>query len=67
MRQVVWQAPHRLEVLEVAPPEPGAKDIVLAVAACGICGSDVHSFTEGSWISAGNPRGANSPHQIATS
>jgi 2-desacetyl-2-hydroxyethyl bacteriochlorophyllide A dehydrogenase len=32
--------PLRLE--DVAYPEPGAGDVVVRVAACGICGSDVH-------------------------
>ncbi|AHY46356.1 Threonine dehydrogenase and related Zn-dependent dehydrogenase [Rubrobacter radiotolerans] len=31
-------------VREIAPPEPGPGEALLRVAACGICGSDVHAF-----------------------
>jgi D-arabinose 1-dehydrogenase-like Zn-dependent alcohol dehydrogenase len=35
-----------IEIQEVPYPEPGANDVVVRVAACGVCGSDVH-FLEG--------------------
>ena len=34
----------RLDVREIAPPEMGRDDVLIQVAACGICGSDVHGY-----------------------
>jgi 2-desacetyl-2-hydroxyethyl bacteriochlorophyllide A dehydrogenase len=41
MRAVVVQAPGRIEVATVADPAPGPKDVVVAVEACGLCGTDL--------------------------
>lgn len=40
----------RAEAID-APPPPGAGDVLLAVEAAGICGSDLHNFRTGQWIS----------------
>ncbi len=47
MRAVQWEAPETLRSVEL--PEPHAQDgeVVVAVAHCGICGSDLHSFKSG--------------------
>lgn len=37
----------RLEVTEVADPVPGEGQVLLEVARCGICGSDLHARTHG--------------------
>ena len=37
-------APHSVELREVDDPEPGADDVVLAVDAVGVCGSDLHQW-----------------------
>ena len=42
MRAVVINAPHELEVTTVDDPTPGPRDVVVQVAACGICGTDLH-------------------------
>ena len=42
MRAVVIQDPGVIEVTEVPDPEPGPKDVVVKVAGCGICGTDLH-------------------------
>ncbi|WEK04931.1 MAG: alcohol dehydrogenase catalytic domain-containing protein [Candidatus Devosia phytovorans] len=34
-----------------APPSPGPGEILLDVEAAGICGSDLHNFSTGQWIS----------------
>lgn len=57
MRVVTWQAIETLSVDEVSAPACGPSDVVLSVGACGICGSDVHSYTEGVWIAPGVPLG----------
>ncbi|MBM3853744.1 MAG: zinc-binding dehydrogenase [Verrucomicrobia bacterium] len=38
-------APFSVEVREIARPEPGPEDVILAVAAVGVCGSDLHQWT----------------------
>jgi len=37
--------PHSVELREIAVPEIGDSDVLLAVRAVGICGSDLHQFT----------------------
>ena len=44
MKALVLQAYHQLVVQEVPEPEMGPKDVMIAVRACGICGSDVHGI-----------------------
>ncbi len=39
----IWRYP-KLEVRDWPDPEPGPKDVVLAVQACGVCGSDMHFY-----------------------
>jgi alcohol dehydrogenase/L-iditol 2-dehydrogenase len=42
--------PHSVELREFARPEPGPEDILLAVEAVGVCGSDLHQWTSShSW------------------
>ena len=37
--------PHSVELREVSRPEPGPDDVILAVEAVGVCGSDLHQWT----------------------
>ena len=37
--------PHSVELREFARPEPGPDDVLLAVEAVGVCGSDLHQWT----------------------
>ena len=39
----IWRHP-KLEVREWPDPTPGPNDVVLAVQACGVCGSDMHFY-----------------------
>ncbi len=39
----VWRYP-KLEVRDWPDPQPGPKEVVLAVRACGVCGSDMHFY-----------------------
>jgi len=39
----IWRHP-KLEVRHWPDPQPGPKDVVLAVQACGVCGSDMHFY-----------------------
>jgi 2-desacetyl-2-hydroxyethyl bacteriochlorophyllide A dehydrogenase len=47
MRAAAWKAPETFELVDVPTPEPAAGQLVLEVASCGICGSDLHSFRRG--------------------
>jgi L-iditol 2-dehydrogenase len=44
MNALVLTEYKRLEILEREKPVPGAGEVLVRVAACGICGSDVHGF-----------------------
>ena len=45
MKALVMQAPWVLTVEEVSTPEPGPDDVLVKIAATGICGSDFHGFS----------------------
>ncbi|MBV9450386.1 MAG: zinc-dependent alcohol dehydrogenase family protein [Streptosporangiaceae bacterium] len=42
MRSVIWEAPGKLSVTETPDPVPRPGELVIQVAVCGICGTDVH-------------------------
>jgi 2-desacetyl-2-hydroxyethyl bacteriochlorophyllide A dehydrogenase len=44
MRAARAEGPGRIVVEEIERPEPGAGEVVVAVGACGICGSDLHWY-----------------------
>lgn len=37
--------PHSVELRDFSRPEPGPEDVILAVEAVGVCGSDLHQWT----------------------
>lgn len=47
MRALEYQAPERLALVERPEPTAATGQIVVEVANCGICGSDLHSFSHG--------------------
>jgi 2-desacetyl-2-hydroxyethyl bacteriochlorophyllide A dehydrogenase len=44
MRAIVFEAPGELALRDVADPAPGPREVVIEVAAVGICGTDTHVF-----------------------
>lgn len=48
MRTAQLIAQHRFAITEAAPAAPGPGEIQVRVHYCGICGSDLHNFSEGS-------------------
>jgi L-iditol 2-dehydrogenase len=44
MKALLLSEYRRLELTDVAVPEPQAGELLVRVAACGICGSDVHGY-----------------------
>jgi 2-desacetyl-2-hydroxyethyl bacteriochlorophyllide A dehydrogenase len=53
MQQVAIHAPHDVRLIDIAKPEPGPNDVVVRVAACGICGSDLSYVAMGGLFVAG--------------
>lgn len=47
MKRVELHGPDDVRLVEVPVPEPGPRDAVIRVAACGICGSDVKYVRQG--------------------
>ncbi len=45
MKALMLSTPGALAIREVETPVPDAGDVRVRIAACGICGSDVHGFT----------------------
>jgi L-iditol 2-dehydrogenase len=44
MKALVLTAYKQLEIQNVPDPRPGADEVLIAVKACGICGSDIHGM-----------------------
>lgn len=44
MKAMMLSEYKKLDVIEMPRPEVGPKDILIAVQACGICGSDIHGY-----------------------
>ncbi|MFJ3903979.1 zinc-dependent alcohol dehydrogenase family protein [Streptomyces sp. NPDC090025] len=42
MRAAIVEAPGKVSVTSLPDPAPGPRDVVVAVAACGLCGTDLH-------------------------
>jgi len=60
VRAVAVAPGQTLEVREVDTPEPGEGEVAISVAACGICGSDLHMLPSGAL-----PEGAIMGHEFA--
>ena len=45
MKALLLTAPSTLAITDLETPEPGAGEVRVRIAACGICGSDVHGYT----------------------
>lgn len=61
MKAAAWNTTGSLDVIDGPAPEPPPGWARLAVAACGICGSDLHGFRHGSGGQAGHQPG----HEVA--
>lgn len=57
MQAAVYEGIHDIRVQTVPDPEPTADDIVMRIRACGICGSDLHSYTTGAFVKPGQVMG----------
>jgi 2-desacetyl-2-hydroxyethyl bacteriochlorophyllide A dehydrogenase len=57
VKTAVFKGVEILEIEDVPRPEPGPEDVVVKVHACGICGSDLHSYLHGSFVEPGQVMG----------
>lgn len=57
MKAAVFKGIGELAVEDVAEPEAGPGDLVIEVAVCGICGSDLHVYEHGSFVESGQVMG----------
>lgn len=57
MQAAVFEGMRTICVQTIPDPEPTPDDIVIRVKACGICGSDLHSYTTGAFIKPGQVMG----------
>jgi (R,R)-butanediol dehydrogenase / meso-butanediol dehydrogenase / diacetyl reductase len=57
MRAGVFRGVRQVPIEDVPDPSPGPRDIVLEVKACGICGSDLHTYAQGMLAEEGQVMG----------
>jgi threonine dehydrogenase-like Zn-dependent dehydrogenase len=57
MQAAVYEGICDIRVQTIPDAAPSPDDIVLRVKACGICGSDLHSYTTGAFIQPGQVMG----------
>lgn len=57
MKAAVYKAPKTIAIEEVDEPKIGPEDVLVRVSACGICGSDLYGYKDGSYIQPGQIMG----------
>ena len=57
MKAAVLRGANEIVIEEVPVPETGPGDVLIKVSLCGICGSDIHSFTTGMFVEPGQIMG----------
>ncbi len=57
MRAAVFKGIESIEVEDIPDPDAGPDDVVVKVHACGICGSDLHTYLHGAFVQPGQVMG----------
>jgi (R,R)-butanediol dehydrogenase / meso-butanediol dehydrogenase / diacetyl reductase len=57
MRAAEWDAKKRLRLVDLPEPVAAPGEVVIEVAHCGICGSDLHAYHSGFLVEPGNVPG----------
>ncbi|MDR7238094.1 zinc-dependent alcohol dehydrogenase [Neobacillus drentensis] len=57
MKAAVFKEARTFEVVEIPVPKPNDDEILLKVDYCGICGSDLHTYTKGLYVNPGQIMG----------
>ena len=47
MKAIALTGPKQLEIIDTPTPEPDGRHVIIKLAACGICGSDIHYWKMG--------------------
>lgn len=47
MKALKYYGPHNVDFIDIPKPKAGPGQVVVRIAYCGICGSDVHAFSMG--------------------
>ncbi len=55
MKAAVFHGPRDVRFEEIETPELADGEVLLRVKACGICGSDLHTYRHGMFLQLGNP------------
>src|ERR671911_523025 len=55
MKAAVYYGPRDIRIEDVPTPVPGPNDLLVEVKACGICGSDLHTYRYGIFEDLGRP------------
>ena len=51
MKTLLYPAWDRVEFTDAPRPSPAGDEVLLRVAACGLCGSELEAFGGGKWFS----------------
>jgi (R,R)-butanediol dehydrogenase / meso-butanediol dehydrogenase / diacetyl reductase len=65
MRAGVFRGIRQVPIEDVPAPSPGPRDVVLDVKACGICGSDLHTYVAAQLAAVGQVMGHEFSGQVA--
>ncbi|MBI3329188.1 MAG: alcohol dehydrogenase catalytic domain-containing protein [Nitrospinae bacterium] len=65
MKAAVFCGPGDIRLREVADPLVGPDDLVIRVKVCGICGTDLHGYREGLFVTPGQIMGHEFSGQVA--
>jgi 2-desacetyl-2-hydroxyethyl bacteriochlorophyllide A dehydrogenase len=57
VKAAIFKGIENIEVEEFPDPEEGPDDVVVKVHACGICGSDLHTYLHGAFVQPGQVMG----------
>jgi len=66
MQAGVYRGIEDIRVETVETPEPGSKDVIVEVGACGICGTDLHVYRKGAYVQPGQILGHEFSGVVAT-
>jgi (R,R)-butanediol dehydrogenase/meso-butanediol dehydrogenase/diacetyl reductase len=65
MRAGVFRGIRQVPIEDVPDPRPGPRDVVLDVKACGICGSDLHTYVAAQLAAVGQVMGHEFSGEVA--
>ncbi len=65
MRAAELDADGEIQVVALPDPEPALGEVVVEVALCGVCGSDLHAYHDRSYFRHGSPAGIVFGHELS--